>query len=73
VGEAQGPQRLQQRRSDRCDQIGANRTISANRTGPLDANGLPTTFTQGSLFGQATSNAHFVTPQEYLISAGIRF
>lgn len=41
--------------------------------GPLDAQGLPTTFTKDPLFGTARSAADYQTPREYAISAGIRF
>jgi hypothetical protein len=40
---------------------------------PLDDLGLPTTFREGALFGQATANTHYVRPREYFIGAGIRF
>jgi hypothetical protein len=55
------------------DQIGANRTVSPDFNGPLDSNGLPTNYIEGSRFGQATTNGSFITPREYRISAGIRF
>ena len=57
--------------SDRA--IAWNTSIIPNFNGPLDANGLPTTYTRGSLFGQPTTNGHYVTPREYFVSAGIRF
>lgn len=37
-------------------------TISANRSGALDANGIPTTYTEGARFGQATSDLHYPVP-----------
>lgn len=40
---------------------------------PVDQFGLPTTFREGTIFGQATSAANYVTPREYFIAAGIRF
>jgi hypothetical protein len=53
--------------------IAWNTTITPVRTGPLDANGLPTTFTRGGAFGTGTSNAHYVVPREYQVAVGIRF
>ncbi|MEM9294081.1 MAG: hypothetical protein AAGD01_20555, partial [Acidobacteriota bacterium] len=55
-------------------QIGGNDDdLIPNFAGPLDSNGLPTTFTLGPSFGNATGNGSFVTPREYRVSAGIRF
>jgi hypothetical protein len=53
--------------------IDGAQTVNANFAGPLDANGLPTTFTRPANFGQPLNNEDFVTPREYRISAGIRF
>lgn len=52
-----------------------NTGIVANRGAgdPVDQFGLPTTFTPGPSFGQATSATSHVTPREFFISAGIRF
>ena len=50
-----------------------NTTVSSVRTGAVDANGLPTTFTRGGAFGTGTSNAHYVAPREYQFGVGIRF
>jgi hypothetical protein len=36
--------------------------VSANTSGPLDANGIPTTYVQGPRFGQATSDNQFPAP-----------
>lgn len=44
-------------------QIAWDRTVTANATGPIDANGIPRDYLQGPRFGQATSGAHF--PQPY--------
>ena len=44
-------------------QIAWDRTVGANAAGPLDANGIPTTYVQGPRFGQATSDSQF--PQPY--------
>ena len=43
--------------------IGWDRTVTANATSPLDANGIPTGYVQGARFGQATSGNHY--PQPY--------
>ncbi|HEY1251940.1 MAG TPA: TonB-dependent receptor [Thermoanaerobaculia bacterium] len=45
-----------------------------NGAAPLDANGLPTTFTTvGTPFGTATSNTQFQQSRTFSINAGIRF
>lgn len=51
-------------------QIAWDRTVAADRTTPLDANGIPTGFVRGARFGQATSDAHY--PQPYLGQNGSR-
>jgi hypothetical protein len=43
-------------------QIAWDRTVSANRAGALDANGIPLTYTKGPRFGQATSDNQFPQP-----------
>jgi len=55
-------------------------TISANWDGPVDALGLPTTFTKSPTFVTATSASDYATPfsgqtggRTYLVSLGIRF
>jgi hypothetical protein len=50
-----------------------NTQVSRNTAGPVDAQGLPTTFIKGVNFGKATTNANYQTPREYFISAGFRF
>ena len=40
---------------------------------PLDANGLPTTFTKGPAFGTARSAADYQVARTFTLSAGIRF
>ncbi|HEX7671691.1 MAG TPA: hypothetical protein VF395_18990, partial [Polyangiaceae bacterium] len=52
-----------------------NTSVSSNRGAgaPLDANGLPTTFTKGANFGTATSSTNFQTPRVLTVAAGIRF
>ena len=47
--------------------------VSRAAGGPVDSNGIPTTFTPGSNFGRPTGNANYVIPREYFIAAGIRF
>ncbi len=55
-------------------------TVSANWDGPVDALGIPTTYTQGPRFGQANSNASFPNwrsgnsgSRAFLVAAGVRF
>jgi hypothetical protein len=50
-----------------------NIAVAANQAGPVDANGLPTTFTEGAAFGDGQQNTHFVAPREYQFGVGIRF
>ena len=58
-----------------------NTAISGNFNGPLDSLGLPTTFTKGPQFGQATSNFNFAPGGEttipftrtYSVALGFRF
>ncbi len=52
-----------------------NTSITVNRAAgdPVDANGLPTTFTRGAAFGDGQQNTHFVAPREYQFGVGIRF
>jgi Carboxypeptidase regulatory-like domain/TonB-dependent Receptor Plug Domain len=52
---------------------GFDTTIIPNADGPLDANGLPTTFTKGPKFGQATTNNDFPLPRTFLFSLGASF
>lgn len=40
---------------------------------PFDENGLPTTFRRAATFGRPTGVGSYVTPREFLVSAGIRF
>lgn len=60
--------------------IGYDTTVTANWAGPLDALGLPTTYTKGPRFGQASRNGDFPTwrsgftgSRAFLIAAGFRF
>jgi hypothetical protein len=41
--------------------------------GPLDANGLPTTYTPGPNFGTATSSTNYQTSRTLTVAAGVRF
>jgi hypothetical protein len=54
-------------------QITWNTSVAANQGGPFDANGFPTTFTEGASFGNPTGNGNFVDPREYRIGVGLRF
>ena len=54
-------------------QIFERTDISPNFDGPTDSLGLPTTFTEGSRFGDPNSNASFVSPFEYQFTVGFRF
>jgi hypothetical protein len=55
-------------------------TVTPDPNSPLDANGLPTGYTQGPRFGQATANTDYPAwrpgqtgGRTYLLSGGIRF
>ena len=52
---------------------GFNTTISPNDDGPLDENGIPTTYTQSPNFGKAISNNSYPIPREFRIALGFRF
>ena len=60
--------------------IGFDTTLSANWSGPVDALGIPTTYTQGPRFGQANSNVNYPSwrtgnsgSRAFLLAAGVRF
>ena len=53
--------------------IGFDTTISAVTDGPLDSDGLPTTYTEGTNFGTGTQDAHYPIPREFRFSVGFRF
>jgi hypothetical protein len=53
--------------------VSYNISVSPNYDGPLDANGLPTTYIKGANFGKATSSSNYQTPRQLTIAAGIRF
>ena len=55
-------------------------TVAANWNGPVDALGIPTTFTRGQRFGQANSNTSYPTwrtgqngSRAFLMALGLRF
>ncbi|MEQ1572958.1 MAG: TonB-dependent receptor [Vicinamibacterales bacterium] len=65
---------------DNQKQIAWDRTVSVDRNSPLDANGIPTGYTQGPRFGQATSDNQFPQPypgqnggRAFRIALGVRF
>jgi hypothetical protein len=53
--------------------ISFNTTVNPDFDSPLDEHGLPTAFTRGSRFGQATSKAHFPVARTMAFSVGFRF
>ncbi len=60
--------------------IGYDTTVFANWNGPVDALGIPTTFTRGPQFGQANANISYPTwrsglsgSRAFLIAMGVRF
>ncbi|HUG52677.1 MAG TPA: hypothetical protein VMR21_03720, partial [Vicinamibacteria bacterium] len=58
--------------------IGHNTTITPDPASPVDELGLPTGFTRGPNFGNATQGAdvvgaHYPIPREFLLSVGFRF
>lgn len=48
-------------------------TIFPDFEGPLDGDGLPTSYIENQLFGQATGPFDYAPPREFTISAGVRF
>jgi hypothetical protein len=65
---------------DNQKQIAWDRTVSADATSSVDANGLRTGYTPGPRFGQATAGTHFPTPypgqnggRAFRIAFGARF
>jgi hypothetical protein len=54
-------------------QIGGNINADDVANGPVDAFGLPTSYTLASNHAIATTNAHFVAPREYQFTVGFRF
>lgn len=53
--------------------IGYDTTIDPDFDGPLDSLGLPTTFTRGPRYGEATGNTDYPLPREFRIAFGFRF
>jgi hypothetical protein len=53
--------------------IGFDTTLIPNNSGPTDALGIPTTYTQGPNFGKNTVLTHNPVPREYRVSLGFRF
>ena len=75
LGEARGAEHVEQPEADRWDT-----TITADLTGPKDANGLPLDYITGPNFGKATSNANYRASapghgrgRTFILAAGIRF
>jgi hypothetical protein len=61
-------------------QIAWDKTVTADMTSPLDANGIPTGYVQGPNFGKATAGTHFVGPwsgqaggRAAKVALGVRF
>ena len=61
-------------------QIAWDKTVGADATSPVDANGLPTGYVEGPNFGKATSGSHFVGPwvgqaggRTMKVALGVRF
>ncbi len=50
-----------------------NTSVTADPTGPQDADGLPTNHLRGPNFGQATSTGNYVPPREFALAFGVRF
>jgi outer membrane receptor protein involved in Fe transport len=52
---------------------GTSISISPDESGPVDANGIPTTYTRGPNFGKAISNNSYPIPREFRVAVGFRF
>ena len=50
-----------------------NTTIRPDADGPRDALGIPTTYTEGDRFGEATSAGDYRSARSFLIAWGFRF
>ena len=50
-----------------------NTTVRPNFDGPLDELGLPTTYTEGSRFGEGTSAGDYPDGRRYQVALGFRF
>jgi hypothetical protein len=53
--------------------IGFDTTLTPNNSGPVDALGIPTTYTRGANFGKNTVLTHNPVPREYRFALGFRF
>lgn len=53
--------------------VGFDTTVTADRTGPVDANGLPTEFVKGPRFGQSTAVGHHPQARTFRVALGLRF
>jgi hypothetical protein len=58
---------------DDDSQIAGRTAVDGDFSGPLDSNGLPTTFTTPGNYLGARNNADFVAPREYRFTVGFRF
>jgi hypothetical protein len=65
---------------DNRKQIGFDTTLDPNWDGPVDALGIPTTFTRGPRYGQATAETDYPAwrsgltgSRTYLVALGLRF
>ncbi len=56
-----------------CAADGSGNLPTGCAAGPVDANGLPTTFVKSNTFGTARSATDYQTARQFLLSAGIRF
>jgi hypothetical protein len=61
-------------------QIAWDRTVTVDRSSPLDSNGIPTGYTRGPRFGQATNDNQFPQPypgqngsRAFRMAFGVRF
>ncbi len=54
-------------------QIYFNTTIRPDHDGPRDGLGIPTTYTRGDRFGEATSAGHYRAARSFLVAWGFRF
>ncbi len=50
-----------------------NSTVDPNYDGPLDELGLPTTYTEGPRFGEATGSGDYPNGRTYRVALGFRF
>ncbi len=53
--------------------IAWNTAVVPNYDGPLDADGIPTTYIEGRNFGRGTSNTHYPQGRTFRFSLGFRF